>query len=231
MVTAYIPQCGYEVLQSVLPECMVICDDNYDFITSIPDLKPFNVVGVGPGIGQNNSTMEAINKLLINYDKPIVMDADGINILAQNPEMLNQLPENSILTPHIGEFDRLVGKSSNQFERFVKLVDFSATYKCITILKGHYTAVCLPDGSIFFNNTGNPGMATGGSGDVLTGLITGLLAQKYNPDEAALLGVYIHGMSGDIMASNLSEEGMIAGDIIEGIPAVYKFLHQSNQKI
>jgi len=229
LVTTYIPQCGYEVLQSALPECMVICDDNYEFISSIPDLKPFNVIGIGPGIGQDIPVMEAINKLLINYDRPIVMDADGLNILSHNPEMINQLPENSILTPHIGEFDRLVGKSSNQYERLGKLIDFSTSNKCLTILKGHYTAVSLPDGTICFNSTGNPGMATGGSGDVLTGIIAGLLAQKYSPVDAALLGVYIHGMAGDIVASNLSEEGMIAGDIIEGLPAVFKFLHQQNR--
>jgi ADP-dependent NAD(P)H-hydrate dehydratase / NAD(P)H-hydrate epimerase len=231
LVTAYIPQCGYEVLQSSLPECMVLCDDNYEFITSIPDLKPFNSIGVGPGLGQDALTMQALNKLLINYDKPMVFDADGINILAQNPELINQLPEYSILTPHIGEFDRLVGKSSNQYERLGKLVEFSSTYKYITILKGHNTAVCLPDGRIYFNCTGNPGMATGGSGDVLTGLITGLLAQKYNPVDAALLGVYVHGMAGDFVASNLSEEGMIAGDIVEALPAVFKILHHSNKKI
>ena len=228
LVTAYIPQCGYEVMQSALPECMVICDENYEFISSITDLKPFSAIGIGPGIGQNVTTMEAINKLLINYDKPIVLDADGINIFSRNMDMLNQLPEISILTPHIGEFDRMVGKSSNHYERLGKLVDFSTTYKCITILKGHYTAICLPDGNIYFNTTGNPGMATAGSGDVLTGIITGLLAQKYAPVDAALLGVYIHGKAADIVASNLSEEGMIASDIIEALPKVFSFLHQSN---
>jgi ADP-dependent NAD(P)H-hydrate dehydratase / NAD(P)H-hydrate epimerase len=226
LVTAYMPQCGYEIIQSALPECMVICDDNYEYISSIPDLKPFNVVGVGPGIGQDANTMLAINKLLINYTKPMVFDADGINIFAQNPEMINQLPENSILTPHIGEFDRLVGKSSNQYERLGKLTEFSTKYKCITILKGHNTAVCLPDGNIYFNSTGNPGMATGGSGDVLTGIITGLVAQKYTPADAAILGVYLHGLAGDIVASNLSEEGMIAGDIVYEIASAFKLLNQ-----
>ena len=226
LVTAYIPQCGYEILQSALPECMVICDDSYESISGIPDLKPYGVVGVGPGIGQHSTTMEAINKLLINYELPIVFDADALNILSSNPDMLSQMPENCILTPHIGEFDRLAGKSTNQYERLAKLADFSTANKCITVLKGHYSAVCLSDGSIYFNSTGNPGMATAGSGDVLTGIITGLLAQKYSPADAALLGVYIHGMAGDIMASNLSQEGMIAGDIIEGIPAAFKILQR-----
>jgi NAD(P)H-hydrate epimerase len=224
LVSAYIPQCGYEILQAALPECMVFCDENYELLSGIPDLKPFNVVAAGPGIGQHNSTMEAINKLLINYELPMVIDADGLNILASNPDMLKQLPENSILTPHIGEFDRLAGKSSNHYERLIKLAEFTSLYKCITVLKGYYSAVCMPDGRLFFNSTGNPGMATAGSGDVLTGVITGLMAQRYNPADAALLGVFLHGLAGDIMASNLCEEALIAGDIIEGLPSAFKLL-------
>jgi NAD(P)H-hydrate epimerase len=205
---------------------MVMCDDNYEFISGIPDVKPFSSIGVGPGIGQNAVTMEAINKLLLNFNKPVVFDADGINIFSQNPELLDQLSPNSILTPHIGEFDRLTGKSPNQYDRLEKLIAFSVKYKCITILKGHFTSVSMPDGRLYFNSTGNPGMATGGSGDVLTGIITGLLAQKYSPADAAVLAVYIHGLAGDISASDLSEEGMIAGDIIDALTGAFKFIQK-----
>lgn len=226
LVSAYVPKCGYEIIQTAVPEAMVITDKNETELTDIPDLSMFNVIGTGPGIGTSEKTAKALEKLLTNFSNPLVIDADGINIIAQNPALLKKLPENSILTPHIGEFDRLTGKSESQFQRLEKLREFSKNNKCITILKGAYSAICSPEGKIFFNSTGNPGMATGGSGDVLTGIITGFLSQYYQPIEAAILGVYIHGLAGDIAANEFSQEAMIAGDIVNCLPDTFKLLRE-----
>ncbi len=149
------------------------------------------------------------------FKKPIVIDADGINILSQNKELLSLLPKNTILTPHIGEFERLVGKCDNHFQRIEKLKEFSKKYKCIVVLKGKYSAIATTTGKVFFNPTGNSGMASGGSGDVLTGIITALLAQNYSPENAAIFSVYLHGLAGDIAEKEYGKEAMIARDIID----------------
>jgi NAD(P)H-hydrate epimerase len=216
LITCHIPQCGYTVLQTALPEAMTLTDFNSSFITNIEsDLSKHNVIGIGPGIGTAKETRAALKQLLQQFKKPVVIDADGLNCIALDKELLNSLPPHSILTPHPKEFERLFGETMNDFERIEKALVNAKLFNCLIVLKGHHTFIATPSGYGYFNNTGNPGMAKGGSGDVLTGIITGLLAQGYNSIDAAILGVYLHGSAGDIAAAKFSEEAMIAGDITE----------------
>jgi len=174
-------------------------------------------------INQEQSVISDMLKQLIQEAKvPLLLDADAINILADNPTWLAFLPKETVLTPHPGEFARLVGKTSDSYERLEKLRSLCIRYSLNIVLKGAYTVVCSPLGNCYFNPTGNPGMATGGSGDVLTGLITGLLAQGYNPTEACILGVYLHGRAGDIAADETGFEALVAGDIITNFGNAFK---------
>ena len=159
---------------------------------------------------------------------PIVIDADALNIISGSPEMLHQLPDGAVLTPHPKEFDRLAGHSASGYERLQKQLSFAQKHKVTVILKGANTSVAFPDGRCFFNTTGNPGMATAGSGDVLTGIILSLLAQKYTPEDAALLGVYLHGLAGDFAAGEFSQQGMIAGDIIQSLGKAFLKIQRKN---
>ena len=202
--------------------CSIDPDEN--IITRLPDLKAFNAVGIGPGIGTKKPTAGLLKSLLQEVKIPMVIDADGLNLLSENRDLLKFLPENTVLTPHPGEFDRLAGKSEAGYERFLKLAEFSNQHKAIVVLKGAYTSIASPDGMISFNSTGNQGMATAGSGDVLTGMILSFLAQGYSPLQAALAGVYIHGRAGDLALNVQSYESLIAGDIIECIGSAFKEL-------
>jgi NAD(P)H-hydrate epimerase len=215
LVTAYIPRCGYSILQTSVPEAMVMADPDESMITKVAEeLEKYSVIGIGPGMGTNKQTREAIFNLIKTYLKPVVVDADGLNSFALQPEYIHTLPPHSILTPHPKEFERLFGTCENDFERIARTEEKAKEYNIIIVLKGHYTFIALPDGSSYFNSTGNAGMAKGGSGDVLTGIITALCAQNYKPEEAALLAVYLHGLAGDLAAAALSKEAMTAKDII-----------------
>ena len=225
LLTTHIPKCGYEIMQTAIPEAMVSTDTSENFISELPSIKNYSAIGIGPGIDIHELTKELVHKLLSTSELPIVIDADSLNILSENKKLLKILPENSILTPHPKEFDRLAGVSETTFERHQKAITFAKKYKVIIDLKGAFTQVICPDGKCFFNSTGNPGMATGGSGDVLTGIILGLLSQGYLPIEAALLGVYIHGLSGDLAEINSGQESIIASDIIDNIGNAYKIIH------
>jgi NAD(P)H-hydrate epimerase len=225
LVTAHIPACGEIIVQSALPEAMVKMDTANDCISDAGNIESFQALGIGPGIGMQEMTSRAMEKIRMQSKNPLVLDADALNLLSQHKDRLKRLPSHSILTPHAGEFDRLAGKSQSPAGRLEKARNLAAEIHCILVLKGAYTAVCLPNGEIHFNSTGNPGMATAGSGDVLTGIITGLLAQSYTPAEAAILGVYLHGLAGDMaIASTQSQESMIAGDIIENLGEAYKYV-------
>jgi ADP-dependent NAD(P)H-hydrate dehydratase / NAD(P)H-hydrate epimerase len=224
LVTVHIPASSYDIFQSALPEAMCSIDPDENVITGLPALKTYTAVGIGPGIGTHKSTAGLLKNLLQEVKVPLVIDADGLNILSENPEILKYLPENVILTPHPGEFDRLAGNSEGGYERFLKLAEFSNQHKAIVVLKGAYTSIASPDGMIRFNSTGNQGMATAGSGDVLTGMILSLLAQGYSPLQAAVAGVYIHGRAGDLALNVQSYESLIAGDIIESIGFAFKGL-------
>ena len=218
LLTAHIPKCGYEIMQKSIPESMCSIDKAEYYISELPEITNYNAIGIGPGLDQKSETKEMLEKLFNKTKKrTLVIDADAINIIAKHKELISQIPKNSILTPHIKEFERLVGKCRNSIERFEKQIQFSKSHKCIIVLKNAFTTVSTPIGDVFFNTSGNAGMATAGSGDVLTGIITALLAQKYDPTIAATLGVYCHGHAGDIAAKEKGEIGLIASDIIDNL--------------
>ena len=217
LLTTYISNCGYEILQISTPEAMCLTDKKKTYISKLPDISSYNSIGIGPGIGKNDSTKEVLKQLLKSTKVPLVIDADALNIISENRELIDILPKNSILTPHPKEFERLVGKWKTTVECFEKQKKFAKEHKCIVILKGANTCICNSEGILFFNTSGNPGMATGGSGDVLTGIITGLLAQGYTSIKAALIGVYFHGKAGDDANKNKGENALIASDIINYI--------------
>ncbi len=226
LVTAMVPGCGYEIMQSSVPEVMVMTGDEVNFLSGQVELEKYTSYGIGPGIGQHPRTLLLLKAVLIAAKGSLVIDADGINLMAKDKSLLKYVPENSVLTPHPGEFDRLVGKSESGYERMVKQLKFSKEHKVVVVLKGKHTSISTPDGHCYFNSSGNPGMATAGSGDVLTGLITGLLAQGYQPLDASIIAVYIHGLAGDIVAGEVGEQGMIAGDIIENIGNAFRIIER-----
>lgn len=217
LLTTHIPRLGYLVIQTAVPEAMASIDRHDSVFTEFPELDVFSAVGIGPGLEKKYNTQKAFYELLEKASVPMVIDADGLNILSENREWLKKLPENSILTPHPGEFRRLARDSANSYERIVKQLLFAKQYKVIVVLKGAFTTIATPSGKLFFNSTGNQGMATAGSGDVLTGIILGLLAQQLPPEDAAKAGVFLHGMAGDIAAVRKSEYALIAGDIVDSL--------------
>ena len=222
-LTVYIPKCGYTVLQTTVPEAMSFVAGE-DYILSATGIEKMNAVGIGPGIGLHPSHKNLFDEIFEKVKNPLVIDADALNIIAENKALLNTIPRHSILTPHPKEFERLFGKTENDFERLQLAKQKANEYQVYIIVKGHYSFISTPDGMGYFNSTGNAGMATAGSGDVLTGIITGLLAQGYTPFEATLLGVYLHGLAGDIAAAKYSQEALIAGDIIECMGEAFKKL-------
>lgn len=215
LLSCYVPKSGYEIMQISVPEAMCLTDNNMSMLSEIPNFSQFSAVGIGCGIGTEKITANMLKTMLQSCTKPLVIDADAINILAANRELISLLPKQTILTPHIKEFDRLVGESNTSVERFRKLQLFSKENQCIVVLKDANSCISSPEQQLFFNTSGNQGMATGGSGDVLTGVITGLLAQNYDPLSAAIIGVYFHGKAGDIAVEKRSYSALIASDIIE----------------
>lgn len=214
LLTCHIPQLGYEIMQNSVPEAMISIDSSETLFSEVPDLSPFSAIGIGPGLDKKLETQQALKTLLQTNPGKLVMDADALNILSENQDWYNFLPESTILTPHPKEFERLAGPSADSYERLQKQLQFSAKHKVIVVCKGAHSCITFPDGRVYFNSTGNPGMATAGSGDVLTGIILGLLAQNYSPEDATLLGVYLHGQAGDLAAIEFGEYSLIAGDII-----------------
>jgi NAD(P)H-hydrate epimerase len=213
LVTLHVPRFGYSIVQTGFPEAIVSLDQSDILFSEPPDLAPYSAVGIGPGLGCKPNSAKGLHMLLERTKVPLVIDADGLNILSEHPDWLELLPEGTILTPHPREFDRMAGESSDSFDRHLKQREFAKRYRVVVVLKGAHTGIASPDGRYWFNTTGNPGMATGGSGDVLTGLIAGLLAQGIAPLHAALAGVYLHGLAGDLAAEVSSEEALIAGDM------------------
>ncbi len=221
LLTTHVPSSGYEILQLGAPEAMCDVGLDSDHWVALPELGPYSAIGVGCGIGRAASTAQALKRLLQKARVPLVLDADALNLLAQRKEWFQYLPPASILTPHPKEFERLFGPTPNSFERNALQRAKARELGVYLILKGAYTCIACPDGTCWFNSTGNPGMATGGSGDVLTGLLTGLLAQGYSPFESSLLGVYLHGLAGDLAAAQCSQPGLIAGDITTFLPEAW----------
>ncbi len=228
LLTMHIPKGGNTIMQTSCPEAMVNLDQQEDVVSEYNNLKRYKAVGIGPGIGLSRPTRLLIKVLVETAQFPVLFDADAINILSENKDWLKKLPPNSIITPHPKEFERLVGSFPNNFERNKKQIEFSVKYGVFVVLKGAHTAISCPDGSCYFNMTGNPGMATAGSGDVLTGMIVSLMAQGYEVKDAALIGVFLHGLAGDFAAKQIGEESMLSGDIINYISDAYKELKNTN---
>lgn len=225
LLTCHIPACGSGLMQATIPESMVSSDESEYEISSFPNMiDSFSAVGIGPGIGQSDKTGELLKKLLVSYQKPIVIDADALNILAKSPSLLTTLPPHSILTPHPGEFKRLFGETSNDFELIEKAIYQSKELNVFILLKGHHSLIACPSGTHFFNTTGNAGMARGGAGDALTGILTALLAQGYSSEDALKVGVYLHGLAGDFAASESTKQGMTITDLIASMGKAWKQL-------
>ena len=218
------PRRNIPILQTAIPEAVVRSGSEETIFAETIDTDDYQAMGIGPGLGQSEQTAIALIAQLRRTQCPIVADADAINILANHRAWLQQLPKEIILTPHPKELDRLEGHSADTYERITKACNLAERLKGYVILKGHHTAICCPDGHVMFNTTGNAGMATAGSGDVLTGILTGLLARGYKPQDACIVGVYLHGLAGDLAAKEIGEESLIAGDIIQYIGKAFKRL-------
>jgi ADP-dependent NAD(P)H-hydrate dehydratase / NAD(P)H-hydrate epimerase len=222
LFTVHVPQQGNQIVQTAVPEAMLSIDDDHELFSMLPDISKYTAIGIGPGIGTFPKVSGAFYSLLEKVKTPMVIDADAINLLGGHKEWLKMIPAGSVITPHPKEFERIAGPTANEYERLKVQVAFSGKYNIFVVLKGAYTAIACPDGNCYFNSTGNPGMATAGSGDVLTGIILSLLAQGYTSKEAAIAGVYLHGLAGDFAATALGEESMIAGDIVEHLGDAFK---------
>ena len=220
-LTIHTPKRNVPILQSAVPEAVLHPDREETIFSEATATEEFQAMGIGPGIGTTEQTCIAMIAQLRRAQCPVVADADALNILAVRRGWIQQLPKGIILTPHPKELERIEGQCIDSFERLTKARQLAERLQGYVILKGHHTAICMPDGHIVFNATGNAGMATAGSGDVLTGILTGLLARGYTQREACLLGVYLHGMAGDMAAKELGEESLMASDIINYLPKAF----------
>ncbi|PKQ45048.1 NAD(P)H-hydrate dehydratase [Confluentibacter flavum] len=220
LVTSYIPKCGYTVLQSAFPEAMVMTDEDEQIISDITfDIEP-TVIGFGVGVGTHEQTTTAFEAFLKTNKAPLVIDADGINILSKKPELFKLLPRDTVLTPHPKELARLLGTWKDDFDKLKKAKAFSKKHEVILVVKGAHSITVYQD-KLYINTSGNPGLATAGSGDVLTGIITGLISQDYNPLIATVFGVYLHGKSADIAVEDYGYQSLIASHIIDYLGAAY----------
>lgn len=225
-VTVHTPRKNYNIMQTSVPEAIMQMDHEETYFSEAVDTEDFDSLGIGPGLGQHENTAIAMISQLRRSQCPVVVDADALNILANHRAWMQQLPKGIIMTPHPREFERMNGMACNgDYERLYKAQELAQHLQAYIILKGHYSALCLPNGRIMFNSTGNSGMATAGSGDVLTGIITGLLARGYTRADACAIGMYLHGLAGDLAAKDLGKESLIAGDIIDYLPQAFQRLN------
>lgn len=221
LLTVHVPRRGYAILQTAVPEAMAAVDDDEHIFAGAGDLSRYNTLGIGPGIGQDKRTVVALEKALETFQKPVILDADALNILGNHRQLMKLIPPGSIVTPHPKEFERLTGRWKNDFERLDMQRQLAAALKSVVVLKGAHTSIATEEGVVYFNSTGNPGMATGGTGDVLTGILTGLLAQNYSAVEAALMGVFLHGLAGDLGAESVGTYSLTASDVIDHLPKAF----------
>lgn len=217
LVTVHGPNKSIDIVQTAVPEAMFEPDRNEHFISDMTLHHDHQSVGAGPGIGTREQTIDALEDLLKRAPNTLILDADALNCIAKRPSLLTLLPPKTVITPHIGEFDRLFGEHKNDEERIKTAIDMAKRYNIVIVLKGHYSMIVRPTGRVCVNSTGNAGMATAGAGDVLTGVIAALMAQGYAPEHAATIGVYVHGMAGDMAAEELGEAGLMASDIADRI--------------
>lgn len=223
LVTAYVPEAGYDIIQTTCPEAMALTFCHAKHLGPfVGDLSVYSAIGIGPGLGTSESAAQLVELVLNAGRQPLVLDADALNIMATHAHTVYPLNRQTVLTPHPGEFRRLAGNWADDMERLQKQISFARNYGVVVVLKGAHTSVAMPDGRVFFNSTGNPGMAKGGSGDVLTGVVTALLAQGYSAENAAVMGVYLHGKAGDCAVAYLSQTGMSATDIIHYLPETFQ---------
>jgi hydroxyethylthiazole kinase-like uncharacterized protein yjeF len=215
-VIALLPECGYNIIQTAVPEAMCITKGE-KHINRFSDWNNMQSIAIGPGLGTKPETIRAFTDFLDVCKQPLVLDADALNIIASQPELLHKLPAHSIITPHPKEFGKLFGETGNSMQRLELARTQAMKYNIHLVLKDHHTIVISPEGECHYNMTGNPGMATGGSGDVLTGIIAGLSAQGYEPYDAAILAVYLHGLAGNYASTEKSEEALLASDIIANL--------------
>lgn len=221
-VTVHTPKRNYDIMQISVPEAVLQIDREETSFSESVDSDDFDAVGIGPGLGLGENTAIALIGQIRRAQCPVVLDADALNILASHQAWLQQLPKGIIMTPHTAEFDRLMGNASNgDYDRLTRAVQLAERLQCYILLKGHHSALCMPDGNVLFNSTGNSGMATAGSGDVLTGIITALLARGYERAEACIVGMYLHGLAGDLAAKELGKESLTASDIIDFLPKAF----------
>ena len=221
-LTCFVPKSGYEIMQATVPEAMSRISGRKDFIEITDGLSQYDSIAIGPGIGLNENSAGLLENVLKQSDKPIVIDADALNILSSNNTLFKGIPSYSILTPHKKEFEKLFGSSDNDFNQIKLAKQKAIELNVVIVLKGHFSFIATPVGKGYFNSTGNAGMATGGSGDVLTGILAGLLSQHYSPVDAAILGVFLHGVAGDLAAEKFSKEAMVAGDIVDCLGDAFK---------
>ena len=222
LLTVHVPIHNHDLLQVTVPEAIVHTDIQERYFAQPTHLNKYSALAIGPGLGREEDTALAMMEQIQGSNLPIVLDADAINILSTHRNWLSRLPKRCILTPHLGELERLIGKCLDTYERLIKVKELASYLQSYIIVKGAWTCIVTPEGNFHFNPTGNPGMATGGSGDVLTGILLGLLAQGYSREEACKLGVYVHGIAGDIAAEEKTEISMTANDIIEALPIAWK---------
>ena len=224
-VTTLTPRCNYAIMQMSVPEA-IVHPDSENYYSEAISTEEYNAVGIGPGLGRDEGSALALMSQLQQTQCPVVLDADALNMLGSHGMWISQLPDNMIMTPHPRELDRLAGTASrSDGERLAVARDMAENLRAYIMLKGHYTALCMPDGSVMFNTTGNSGMATAGSGDVLTGIITGLLARGYSRKNACIVGMYLHGLAGDIAAQRVGKESLVASDIIAALPEAFKAMY------
>jgi len=225
LLTVHVPRFGYEIMQTAVPEAMTSIDKYDKVISKIPSFENYSAMGIGPGIGRSRQAAYAVEDLLNKVSSPLVIDADAINIIAENRELIKLIPLNSILTPHPKEFERLIGESNGNFDRLQKQINFSKEHNVVIVLKGAYTSISSTEGEISFNTTGNPGMAKGGSGDVLTGIILALYAQNYSAFDSAVIAACIHGLAAVLSVSETGVEALLSSDIINYIGKAFMKLH------
>ncbi|MBO9202001.1 MULTISPECIES: NAD(P)H-hydrate dehydratase [Niastella] len=223
-LTCHVPAVGYNILQTAVPEAMCKTGPVNDPGHAVQEMDKYDTIGIGPGLGAHASNIKLLYSIFEQNRRPMVIDADGLNAIAQEKGLLNKIPLGSILTPHPKEFERLFGKTANDYDRIQLALQTATDNDLYIVLKGRYTFIASPDGKGYFNSSGNPGMASGGTGDVLTGIITGLLAQKYSPLHAAIMGVYLHGCAGDLAAAYASQPSLIASDLVDFLGQAYQSL-------
>lgn len=230
LLTVHVPSCNNPIVQTAVPEAMTSIDSNDCCFSDNIDISKYTAVAIGPGIGQRPESVAALHNLIRNCAVPLVLDADALNILSQDSSRLSLLPAGSILTPHEREFERLFGKYPDRHHAIEAARRIARDYNIVILLKGAHTAIIAPDDNLYFNNTGNPGMATGGSGDVLTGIILALIAQGHKSVDAARIAAYVHGLAGDIAAAETGETALVAGDIVSSLPKAWKQLERGGRQ-